>query len=67
MARHLTRRLFRLTGLDRPAGLAGTVAEALQMLAAGPQCPPAASRGRGSPGLSLAPGPRAARSGLSGT
>ena len=39
VARHLTRRLFRLAGLDRPAGLAGTVAEALQMLAAGPDTP----------------------------
>ena len=35
-ARDRTRRLFRLTGLDRPVGLAGTVGEALQRLAAGP-------------------------------
>jgi anti-sigma B factor antagonist len=35
-ARDRTRRLLRLTGLDRPAGLAGTVGEALQRLAAGP-------------------------------
>ena len=35
-ARDRTRRLFCLTGLDRPVGLAGTVGEALQRLAAGP-------------------------------
>ena len=35
-ARARTRRLFRLTGLDRAVGLAGTVGEALQKLAAGP-------------------------------
>ena len=35
-ARDRTRRLFRLTGLARPVGLAGTVGEALQRLAAGP-------------------------------
>jgi len=35
-ARDRTRRLFRLTGLDRPVGLAGTVAAVLQRLAAGP-------------------------------
>jgi anti-sigma B factor antagonist len=35
-ARDRTRRLFHLTGLARPVGLAGTVGEALQRLAAGP-------------------------------
>ena len=55
MARHLARRLFRLTGLDRPAGLAGTVAEALQMLAAGPDTPAGGKPRTGEPGLSLAP------------
>jgi anti-sigma B factor antagonist len=35
-ARARTRRLFRLTGLARRVGLAGTVGEALQRLAAGP-------------------------------
>ena len=35
-ARDRTRQLFRLTGLARPVGLAGTVGEALHELAAGP-------------------------------
>lgn len=59
-ARDLTRRLFRLTGLDRPAGLAGTVAEALQMLAAGPATPadgkPRTGEARAEPGPAAQPG-----------
>jgi hypothetical protein len=43
-ARDRTRRLFRLTGLDRPVGLAGTVGEALQRLAAGPDTRARAAR-----------------------
>jgi anti-anti-sigma factor len=61
-AREWTRRLFRLTGLDRPVGLAGTVGEALQMLAAGPDTPvggnPRTGDPRAEPGP-LVPAPRA--------
>jgi anti-sigma B factor antagonist len=64
-ARDLTRRLFCLTGLDRPAGLAGTVAGALHILAAGPDTPaggkPRTGEPRAEPGP-LVPAPRAVAS-----
>ena len=58
-ARARTRRLFRLTGLARRAGLAGTVGAALQRLAAGPDTRARAGRpGRAAcaGGLVLSPG-----------